>query len=98
MRGLLTTGIALAAFVLPAAAPAQDSGEDPPAETPDAAEATAAGPVETGNAAQPVADETASGGDIYSPDDFARFAPRSALDMLRQVPGFTIISQDQGRG
>jgi hypothetical protein len=39
-----------------------------------------------------------SGRDTYVPDDFARFAPRNALDMLRQVPGFTIITNDQGRG
>ena len=26
----------------------------------------------------------------FTPEDFARFAPRNALDMLRQVPGFII--------
>lgn len=35
---------------------------------------------------------------VYTPADFARFAPVSALDMLREVPGFTIVAQDQGRG
>lgn len=34
----------------------------------------------------------------YMPADFERFAPRNALDMLQQIPGFTINSQDQGRG
>ena len=27
---------------------------------------------------------------VYTSEDFARFAPRSALDMVRQIPGFTI--------
>ncbi len=34
----------------------------------------------------------------YSPDDFDRFAPRSALDMARQVPGFQIREGDGARG
>ena len=40
----------------------------------------------------------APGRDTYTPADFARFAPKNALDMLRQVPGFTIVTNDQGRG
>ncbi|HEX2625221.1 MAG TPA: TonB-dependent receptor [Sphingomicrobium sp.] len=35
---------------------------------------------------------------IYTPADFARFAPKTAYDMLVQVPGFTIRSADQERG
>lgn len=53
---------------------------------------------ETGDAPPPVATETLQARDVYTPADFARFAPRNALDMLRQVPGFSIVSQDQGRG
>jgi len=34
----------------------------------------------------------------FSPDDFARFAPRSALDMAQQVPGFAIREGDGARG
>ena len=34
----------------------------------------------------------------YTPEDFARFAPRSALDMARQVPGFQIREGDGARG
>ena len=34
----------------------------------------------------------------YVPADFARFAPRTALDMLNRVPGFTIRQEDQERG
>lgn len=35
---------------------------------------------------------------VYSPAEFARFSPRTALDMLRQVPGFLIRQQGQERG
>ncbi len=34
----------------------------------------------------------------FLPEDFARFAPRSALDMARQVPGFAIRGGDGARG
>lgn len=34
----------------------------------------------------------------FTPEDFARFAPRSALDMARQVPGFVIREGDGARG
>lgn len=36
--------------------------------------------------------------DVYAPSDFARFAPKTALDMLQQVPGFAIRQADQERG
>jgi hypothetical protein len=39
-----------------------------------------------------------SGKRVFTPADFARFAPRTALDMLRQVPGFAIKQADQERG
>lgn len=45
-----------------------------------------------------VADSEAAPGRIYSPEDFARFAPRNALDMLNRVPGFSIQRGNQGRG
>lgn len=35
---------------------------------------------------------------VYTPEDFARYAPRTALDMLRNVPGFSIESEDHERG
>ena len=53
---------------------------------------------ESGDAPPPVATETLQAREVYTPGDFARFAPRNALDMLRQVPGFSIVSTDQGRG
>ena len=34
----------------------------------------------------------------FTPEDFARFAPRNALDMARQVPGFAIRTGDGARG
>lgn len=34
----------------------------------------------------------------FTPTDFTRFAPRSALDMAEQVPGFAIRSGDGARG
>lgn len=34
----------------------------------------------------------------YLPADFARFAPKTAYDMLAQVPGFTIQQADDERG
>ena len=35
---------------------------------------------------------------VYTPADFARFSPKNALDMLNQVPGFSVTNADQGRG
>lgn len=34
----------------------------------------------------------------YSPADFARFVPRSALDMVRQIPGFSVNDSEGDRG
>lgn len=57
---------------------------------------------ESGDAPPPVPTLPAAveGAKSYTPADFARFAPKSALDMLRQVPGFIIqeASQDRGLG
>ncbi len=36
--------------------------------------------------------------EVFAPEDFARFAPRSALDMARQVPGFPIDEGVSERG
>ncbi|MEM1132253.1 MAG: TonB-dependent receptor [Pseudomonadota bacterium] len=35
-----------------------------------------------------------NGRDIYAPEAFSRFNPRSALDMVQQIPGFTISGSD----
>jgi outer membrane receptor for ferrienterochelin and colicins len=55
---------------------------------------------ETGDAPPPVAPDpvTVEGARTYTPADFTRFAPKNALDMLRQVPGFAIREASQERG
>ena len=55
---------------------------------------------ETGDAPPPAAPSpaTVEGARTYTPADFARFAPKNALDMLRQVPGFVIREAAQERG
>ncbi len=35
---------------------------------------------------------------VYTPDYFARYSPKNALDMLNQVPGFSIVGGEEGRG
>jgi hypothetical protein len=73
----------------PAPSPAPPADEEP---------ATPAEPGETATdpAAVPVPART--GPRTFTPEDFARFAPRTALDMIRQVPGFTIRDAPQERG
>ena len=44
------------------------------------------------------ADDSVSFGKTYLPEDFTRFAPKNALDMLNQVPGFSIRGGGGGRG
>lgn len=55
---------------------------------------------ETGDSPPPEPTEVpgAQGGAIYTPEDFTRFAPRNALDMIRQVPGFQLRFDDGARG
>ncbi|MGE3395365.1 MAG: TonB-dependent receptor plug domain-containing protein [Sphingomonas sp.] len=60
----------------------------PPASTP--ADPNAPPPSGTAPAA-------VEGARTYTPADFARFAPRSALDMLNNVPGFSIDAGDTER-
>ncbi|MBX3560850.1 MAG: TonB-dependent receptor plug domain-containing protein [Sphingomonas sp.] len=76
---------ALAVALMASAAPAfaQDA-ETPASNAPPAAES------ETPAAAP-------EGPRTYTPADFARYAPRSALDMLNRVPGFAIDAGDTSR-
>ena len=57
---------------------------------------------ETGDAPPPAASESApasvEGRAVYTPADFARFAPTTAYDMLVQVPSFVIRRPDTDRG
>src|SRR6476620_8976589 len=50
----------------------------------------------TGDAAPPASTPTRGGKKIFTPADFARYAPRTAYDMLAQVPGFSIRGEDGG--
>jgi outer membrane receptor for ferrienterochelin and colicins len=81
----LASASVLAAGLIAAAVPAGAQETAPPDET---APAPATTP----------APESVEGPRTYSPEDFARFAPRNALDMLRQVPGFTIREAIEERG
>ncbi|HEX9965688.1 MAG TPA: TonB-dependent receptor plug domain-containing protein [Allosphingosinicella sp.] len=55
---------------------------------------------ETGDAPppEPTLPAAVEGAKTFLPADFTRFAPRNALDMLRNVPGFTIREATQERG
>ena len=44
----------------------------------------------------PAVPEPAKGAQRYAPADFARFAPRTALDMVEKVPGFLIVTGTNG--
>ena len=48
--------------------------------------------------APPPVAKTAGDRRVYTPGDFARFSPKTAYDMLVQVPGFTLRGADQERG
>ena len=54
---------------------------------------TTADPATPDSTAQP-----AESNIVYLPADFARFAPRTALDMVRQIPDFTLTDTDDDRG
>ncbi len=47
---------------------------------------------------QPTLPDTSAAPKTYTPADFARFAPKNAADMLRQVPGFVVQRPDDRRG
>ena len=73
----------------PTPAPAPPSDEEP---------ATPPAPGEGATDPAAVAVPPRTGPRSFTPEDFARFAPRTALDMIRQVPGFTIRDAPQERG
>ena len=90
MAGRLASATALAGGLMGLGAPvrAQDTANPPPAEAP---------PPEAPPPEAPPP-ETVEGPRVFTPEDFARFAPRNALDMLRQVPGFIIREAIEERG
>ena len=65
------------------------------AQSPLVAPAEPAPPADPATEAPAVA---ASSTVIYTPADFARFAPRSALDMVLQIPDFTLEESSGDRG
>ncbi|AOL23964.1 Outer membrane receptor protein [Erythrobacter litoralis] len=79
--------LTLALLLAPAGLAAQDPDEDKAPVDP-----VAAGAASAAEPSGPRARRT------FTPDDFARFAPRSALDMARQVPGFSIREGGGARG
>ena len=59
--------------------------------------------VQTGDAPPPAPAETvpvaaAEGRQVYTPGDFTRYAPKNALDMIEQIPGFQIRESQEVRG
>ena len=72
-------------LVVPGAALAAD--ESPPVATD-----------QTANMIEGEPREGAGERSIYLPEDFAQYGPRTALDMLQQVPGFTIDDPQTGNG
>lgn len=46
--------------------------------------------------AAPATSAATDGAQRYTPADFARFAPRTALDMVEKVPGFVIVTGTNG--
>jgi outer membrane receptor for ferrienterochelin and colicins len=56
--------------------------------------AQATGPTESAVTPPPVAKPVTAEKRVYTPADFARFAPKTAYDMLTEVPGFTIQAVD----
>ncbi len=78
-------GVAFLALgpLTPAAAQDGETGDAPPPD-PTTIETPAA--------------EAPAGREVYTPADFARYAPKNALDMLAQVPGFNIRQSEQMRG
>lgn len=49
-------------------------------------------------AQEPQAAKNPAGATIYGPNDFVRFAPRTALDMVREIPGFSLQTESRERG
>lgn len=68
-------------------------------EAPPPTEPAATRPPATGDAPPPEAPPpgTVEGRQGYTAADFARFAPRTALDMVRNVPGFLIRADQSGQ-
>ena len=95
--GTLAAPPARAAAVPGAAETGAAEPKAPELVPPEPGETTAADP-QTGDAPPPDAVPAEAPGDrqSYPATDFFRFAPHNALDMLRNVPGFQIRTDDSG--
>ncbi|HVU31361.1 MAG TPA: TonB-dependent receptor plug domain-containing protein [Sphingomicrobium sp.] len=60
--------------------------------------AVIAQPAPPGSASSGAPRASAANKIVYTPADFTRFAPKTAYDMLVQIPSFTIRATDQMRG
>jgi len=90
-RNLFLAGVALI--------PAYPAFAQPvPAPTPAPTQPATTKPTTEPAVAPPPSEKIAGSKKVYVPADFARFAPRTAYDMLVQVPGFTIKSASSDRG
>ncbi len=78
----LATLLAGAAFAPPLLAQDAQTGDAPPPQ-----------PSEV-----PAPSEGAASRQVYTPADFARYAPKTAADMIQQVPGFQVRESEQLRG
>ncbi|MFC4294315.1 TonB-dependent receptor plug domain-containing protein [Novosphingobium tardum] len=86
----LTLTAVLAVAIAPAAR-AEESAAPLPVATP--------GPASPQVASAAIGSVASTAGrQVYQAADFARYAPRNAFDMLRQVPGFSIRDSEQMRG
>jgi len=87
MRSTVTTALLCgsALLLLPVAASAQDNAPAP-------------APAVAASASTDIPGASSANHVVYTPADFARFSPKNALDMLNQVPGFSVTNADQGRG
>ena len=89
--GFHSITVGLLAIFFCVGSPARPQDLDPaPTPAPDALE------VPSSSDAQSTS--SAAAREIYSPSDFERYAPRTALDMIERVPGFVINEGNSGRG
>lgn len=90
-RLILGTGISalVSMIALPPQAIAQTSTQSVPSVEDDSVPAT------NGALATTLQPSAENGRQVYDAAQFARFNPRTALDMVRQVPGFTIDTGDE---
>lgn len=49
-------------------------------------------------AQEPQVATSTAGATVYGAEDFSRFAPKTALDMVRQIPGFSLQAESRDRG